>query len=275
MTRVLVRSLLALVVLAAATAIGWRVLAPAEQLEPAATPYPMAVVRMPGVTGRTNVAPLIVEDRIRVYAAKNLVRADAPVDAKGVYTPYWSYRRWPEQLSGVVASGPTVITRWSDGRLVALDGHTGKIAWRADGPAAPPYAGHRTGAATVWNPPGLRLAAGIVVVAAADELAGYDVRTGARRWRAETPTGCTDGFTTVGGQYVCPTGTYDTASGRLTAPWPDAPVTPLGCAVARSLCAGVRNAAGRGWLTTGPTPVREPGLDPAGSTVAILSLIHI
>src|SRR4051812_32035962 len=51
-TRNLLRALAAVVVLAAAGLIGWRVLAPAEVVETATEPYPVALVRRPGVMGK-------------------------------------------------------------------------------------------------------------------------------------------------------------------------------------------------------------------------------
>jgi putative pyrroloquinoline-quinone binding quinoprotein len=240
------------------------VLAPAEVLASAGDAYPVAAVRAPGVTGKTTGAPLIVEGRIRVFAAKRQVRADAPVDAKTSYTPRWSYRRWPEQLNGVVAIGATVITRWSDGRLVAIDGRTGRIAWRADGPAAGGYFGHRTGAETVWAPPGLFTSGTTVLVTNGGPVLGYDAATGARRWQAAVPRGC-HGFATVGGSFVCGAEVLDAATGAALSKWPAGPGTPLGCGVADSGCAGLRDAAGHGWLATGAQPVRAPALDQPGS----------
>jgi hypothetical protein len=203
-----------------------------------------------------------------VYAGKRQLRADAAVDAKTVYTARWSLRRWPEQLAGVVAAGPTVISRWSDGELVAIDGRTGEIAWRAEGPPAPGFAGQLTGAGTVWQPPGLHVAAGIVVVNGGQKLAGYDVSTGTRRWQTPVPAGCADGFTTAGGQYVCPAGGYDTGTGAAIPSWPAGPYTPVGCEAAASRCAGLRDGAGQGWLTDTRAPRRSAPLDRPGSTVA-------
>ncbi|GAB2582802.1 hypothetical protein Aab01nite_60440 [Paractinoplanes abujensis] len=179
MSRVLLRSLAALVLTAAAGLIGWRVLAPAEVMSAAAVPFPAPSVSAAQVTGRTNMAPLIVDESIRVYAGKRQVRADGPVDAKSVNTARWSLRRWPAQVSGVVAAGPTVISRWSDGELIAVDGRTGKEVWRvATGLPTPGYEGHRTGASTVWAPVGLRVTGTAVVV---DGGVAYDVGTGSRR----------------------------------------------------------------------------------------------
>ncbi|GIM93480.1 PQQ-binding-like beta-propeller repeat protein [Paractinoplanes toevensis] len=267
MQKVLLRALVALVVAAAAVLVGWRVLAPAEVLAVVKPPYPAAGQALPGVTGRLPVAPLIVDQQIRVYASKRQIRADAPINAKTVRTAIWSFRRWPQQLSGVVAVGPTVISRWSDGALVAIDGRTGTIAWRADGPAAPGWSGHRTGAGAVWRPAGLHVAGDVVLVTAASESSAYAASTGTRLWTASGL--CADGFTTGGGRYVCPLGAYDTATGGAVASFPAGPYTPLGCDVAASGCAGLRDGSGRGWLTDGSTPVRAPTLDAAGSTVAL------
>jgi outer membrane protein assembly factor BamB len=271
--RLLLRSILALVLSVGALLTGWRVLAPADVLATATTPYPAAPERPPGVTGRTNMAPLIVDGRIRVYGGKRQVRADAPVDARTVYTARWSFRRWPQQLSGVVAAGPTVVTRWSDGDLVALDARTGAIAWRAAGPSGPAFAGHRTGASTVWAPPGLHTTGGAVIVAG-DELTSYDLSTGTRRWRTALPPGCSGGFTTAGGRYVCPTGAFDLASGAAVASWPPGPHTPLGCQAAASNCAGLRDGTGQGWIVTGPAPARSAPLDRPGSTVAAGQVLY-
>jgi hypothetical protein len=265
--RKLPRILAVLVVLLAAGLIGGRMLAPAELLRPAAQPYPVAVTRPAGVTGKTAMAPLIVAGMIRVYAGERLVKADAPVNAKTIYTPRWSYRRWPQRLTGIVASGTTVVTRWSDGDLVALDGRTGRIAWRATGPGAPGFAG-RTGSAAVWAPPGLHSAGSSVLITDGRRLSARAFADGAERWSAGLPPGCTGGFTTAGGQYVCGTGARDTATGAEVPGWPAGPSTPIGCDVAESGCAGLRDAAGHGWLTGGRRPERAPALDDPRATAA-------
>ncbi|MEV0896734.1 PQQ-binding-like beta-propeller repeat protein [Actinoplanes sp. NPDC049802] len=266
MTRVPLRILAAVLLLVASAVIGWRVLAPAEQTASAITPYPPEPSPAFGVTGRLNQAPLIVDRRLRVYAAKHQVRADGPVTARTMYTARWSFRRWPQQVSAVVASGATVVTRWSDGRLIALDARTGKVSWRADGPDAPDYAGHRTGAATVWTPPGLRLAGGAVVVTQDRDLSGYALSTGQRLWSTTVPAGCADGFTTDGGAYVCATGAYDAVTGRPAVGWTAGPYEPVGCV--SFVCPAFRDGAGRGWLAGTASPRRAAGLDVPGSTFA-------
>lgn len=245
---------------------GVRVLAPAEVSYPATAPIPAAHVgHQPGVTGRTAAAPLIVQGRIRVFASKRLVRADAPVKLHTTRTPVWSYRRWPQQLTGVVAVGMTVISRWSDGKLVAIDGTTGRIAWRASGPAGGTYTGARTGAATVWRPPGLTTSGDLVVAAGGGRVVGLDAATGARRWAVAAAGDC---FTTGGGRVVCGRTVLDAPSGSLVSGWPPGPYVPVGCAVATSGCAGVRDASGHGWLTGALVPQRSAALDQPGTTVA-------
>jgi outer membrane protein assembly factor BamB len=237
MGRLWVRALLAVVLAAVAVVIGWRVLAPAEVLAPAAGPLPSPSTPGPGVTGKTVMAPLIVDGLVRVFAAKRQVRADAPVDGKTTYTARWSFRRWPQQLSGVAATGHTVVTRWSDGKLIAIDALTGKIAWRASGPPAPAFDGHRTGASTVWAPAGLHITPASVLVSEGSRLIAYAVSTGARLWTAAT--GCADGSVTVGGAYVCPTGALDIATGRPVA---SSPPGPFSCAVPAPNCASARSS---------------------------------
>jgi hypothetical protein len=265
-SRVLLRSLVALVLVVAAGLIGWRVLKPAEVLSPASAAYPAAASRGAGVTGRTNMAPLIVDNRLRVYAGRRQVRADAPVDAKSVNTARWSLRRWPAQVSGVVASGTTVISRWSDGQLIAIDGRTGKEAWRVGTELpAPGYEGHRTGASTVWAPSGLLVGDGVVLVSGGGRLVAYEVASGARRWAADAS--CVNGFTTAGGQLFCDSGGYSLSNGAALPPYPIGPFIPLGCDVARSECTGLRDNSGQGYLTSGPAPRRAPELDKTDTTV--------
>lgn len=267
MTRVLVRSLLALVLVIVAGLIGWRVLSPAEVLDPATDSYPAAPARGPGVTGKTAAAPLIVDGRIRVFAAKRQVKADAPVDARTAYTPRWSLRRWPQQLNGVVAIGTTVVTRWSDGVLVAIDGRTGRIVWRADGPDAGGYIGGRTGAATVWAPPGLLTSGTTVVVRGGGRALALDVLTGRTRWQADCRA---PSFGTAGGQLVCGAVAYEVVTGKVAAGWPTGPFTEVGCAVAHSTCAGLRDVAEQGWLTGAGKPQRAAALDTPGSTAQLV-----
>ncbi|GAA0815161.1 outer membrane protein assembly factor BamB family protein [Spirilliplanes yamanashiensis] len=258
-------ALVAVALTAAAGLISWRVLRPAEVSYPLSAPYPAAPASPgPGVIARFLGASLVVDGRLRIYANSGSVRADTPADATTQRTPVWSYRRWPARLGGVAAVGPTVVTHWSDGRVVALDARTGTVAWRADAPPAPAWPGRRTGAATLWQPPGLHTS-GATVLVTGDRTVALDAATGATRWTAPTP--CPGGFTTAGGLLVC-AGTARTAATGAPAAWPPGPATPLGCAAAASACAGARSATGEGWLTTAATPARTPALDPPGATAA-------
>jgi len=76
---VLAAAVVVLVVVTAATV--YRVLAPAEVSTPAAGTYPTAPAwdPAPGVIARLPAAPLVVDGRIRVYAAQRQVYADLPV----------------------------------------------------------------------------------------------------------------------------------------------------------------------------------------------------
>jgi outer membrane protein assembly factor BamB len=265
--RVVVRTLLALVLLAAAGLIGWRVLAPAEVLSPATDAAPPPDRRGPGVTGKTASAPLIVDGRVRVFAAPRLVKADGPIGAKTTVTPRWSFRRWPQQLNGVVAVDATVVTRWSDGELVALDAGTGRIVWRAGGPDAGGWTGERTGATVVWAPPGLHTAGAVVLARGGGRVSAFDAGTGAARWQGECAGAA---FTTTGNHLVCGDVVRDAATGAPAAGWPAGPYTAMGCGVASSGCAGVRDGAGAGWLTAGTAPRRAAALDAPDSTVLLV-----
>ncbi|MEN3611193.1 PQQ-binding-like beta-propeller repeat protein [Plantactinospora sp. ZYX-F-223] len=277
--------------------IVYRVLAPAEVSTPARADYPAPVTARPGVVGTLNAAPLIVDDRIRVYATTRQVRADRPVDAPTRRTPYWSYRRWPAQVAGLVAEGGTVVTRWSDGELVALDARTGTVRWRATGPRpGHDYLGRRTGAATVYAPTGLHTARSstgrpVLVVGEAADRRGIDLDSGRELWRLSTVPTCSDrgpddetaagagqGLTTTDGFLAVLDGCagsggvefYDVATGALAGRWrPDdsgrpVRVSPVGCVAGRSGCRALRTVSGgvtRGWLVDGTRPVPAPALD--------------
>lgn len=279
----------AAVVVTAGGLIAWRVLAPAEVVTPAGY-QPSPPTAEPGPVARLSAAPLLVDGRFRVYATTRQVRADGPIDMRTQVTPAWSFRRWPEQVTGVVAAGTTVVSRWSDGELVAIDAVSGEVAWRAAGPVPTDaeYAGRRTGAQTVYTPVGLHTAISgtdgrtLVLARGASQLTGLDVATGRRLWQTALPgqgDACRElGFSTTGGQFALvnncaapPTvELYEVATGELTATWqpegagPGLAVEPLGCAAARSQCAALRTTGAgesRGWLVDGPEPAPAAALD--------------
>ncbi|MET8306087.1 PQQ-binding-like beta-propeller repeat protein [Micromonospora sp. NPDC005173] len=292
--RRLVAAVAALLATAVVAVIVHRVLAPAEVSTVARGAYPAAAQPPVGVVGRLPVAPLIVDARLRVYAAHRQVYADRPVDGRHRTTPYWSYRRWPAELTGVVASGSTVVSRWSDGRLVALDAPTGRVLWRADGPV-PAESGavvRRTGATTVWDPRGLYLtdlADGrtVLVVTSDTQARGVELAGGRELWRVDLPGRCrSDVGTAVSGQLIgldscaglATVEFRDAATGAVRDRWrpsgaPDGLlVTPLGCRTGRSVCpalrtAGPGDAGGRGWLLGASEPTAAPALDPTGATL--------
>jgi len=278
------------VVLAAAGGLViYRVLAPAEVVTVTGAAYPPPVGAQPGVIGTLAAAPLIVDGRIRVYATTRQLRADGPVDAPTQRSPYWSFRRWPQQLVGAVAVGPMVIGQWSDGHLIAIDAPTGRVAWRAAGPDPETihYTGRRTGAETVYAPQGLFTATvpgrAVVLAGGVSELSGFDAATGRQLWHTvfegRLPNCRAGGFTTTGGRFVALDGCevpealefYDAATGRRAARWrpPDAGMSlgalPVACEAGRSECAAMRvrsDGAEQGWLVDGALPVRATGLDP-------------
>jgi len=223
-----------------------RVFAPGEVLARPTAAYPPApAVAAPGVVGTLPSAPLIVDGRLRVVADKRQVSADGPVDSRYLNTPYWSLRRWPAQVLGVVAAGSTVVTRWSDGVLVALDARSGQESWRAqgDGPVSPDHPAVRTGAAAVYAPEGLYVADDLVVAVGAVETRAFHLATGAERWRAGTVcrAGGTAGFTTSDGRIAAGGGCalLDARTGAASGSLPEGDAVPVGCATPRSACAGV------------------------------------
>ncbi|MFD1080575.1 outer membrane protein assembly factor BamB family protein [Micromonospora andamanensis] len=285
--RRIVAAVAAVGVAATVGVIAYRVLAPAEVSTPARGDYPARSVAPPGVTGRLPVAPLIVDGRLRVYAAPRQVYADQPVDGRSRRTPYWSFRRWPASLDAVVTSGTTVLTRWSDGQLVALDARTGRVAWRADGPEpAAERATRRTGTAVVWRPGGLAVSRTTdgrhVVVSSGDgEVSAVDLADGGQPWRAAVGSGCREPVGSGSGGRLLTVDDCDgpavvefrdAATGVVTARWrpPDAggelTATLLGCEPDGVGCAALRtagpgDASAQGWLLGSAEPVQAPVLD--------------
>jgi hypothetical protein len=187
-----------ILIVLAVTITGYRTLKPAETVSiatnPLASPEPIKSIQY----GELHDAPLIVDGQLRIYAEQRRVFADTPVTAIRVMTPHWAYRRWPAEVVGVTTvekskTGGTfsvVITKWSDGVVVALDAQTGISIWqtRIDPVPGETYQGRRTGASTVYNPDGLLLSAAsgdqrpILVITGKDQAEAVDPWTGTNRW---------------------------------------------------------------------------------------------
>jgi outer membrane protein assembly factor BamB len=290
----------AVVMLLAATGlVGYRLLSPAETAVPASQIYP----ERPGATatryGELTSAPLIVDGRLRVYADARRVWSDASVTAPTETTPYWSYRRWPAEVVGVVAIEGSfegvglVITRFSDGMVVALNPLTGLVAWqdRVKVGDQDRYTGRRTGAQTVYEPAGLfttrdsRSGGEILIVAGGDDVIGYDPWTGMRRWShtfTENP-GCHDTDWTGETTYIVKDScsapavlrVFDAATGNRLGQWhpPGASAgpaeaanwfaEPASCALGHSGCALVKAAAVPEVITFEQKAEGKPGVAPS------------
>jgi hypothetical protein len=242
----------AVVAVAATGVIGYRVLAPAQILDPATVSYPQDVaVARPKVYGTLLAAPILVDNRLRVYAGKRQVYADRPVDIKSSMSPFWSYRRWPAEVVGVVATGTRVVTQWDDGDLVALDAERGTVAWHAhlDAVAGLAFTGRRTGAQMVYDPPHIYTAGSTVIATGAATVAGYDAATGRQLWQAPLPP-CRSQFTGPD-VFVCIGATALDARTGQPVNWSRANLRtdaqPVGCALGHSGCRGLR-AIGTGWV---------------------------
>jgi outer membrane protein assembly factor BamB len=249
------------------------VFVPRETRHTAQTAYPEDPARAtPGLYGTLLFAPIVVDDRIRVYAAQREVWADEPVDIKASLSPFWSYRRWPAEVLGVVAVGTTVVSRWTDGEIVALTAQRGTVAWRVRAPTLPQrtYTGRRTGANSVYDPVGLYTAGSVVVVAGQTQVAAYDAGSGRLLWTKPVTGPCGHTYFTGPDVFVtviqCRDATdstvdvYASATGdRFSWPVRAGPVTPFGCAVGVSGCRGVRTQGAAfvigadGALTAAPT----------------------
>ena len=244
-----------------------RVFAPTDTLDRAHTPHPPAVTAQPKVYGELMQSPLLVGTRLRIYAGDNRVWADGPVDRRLPTSALWAFRRWPARLVGVVATDDVVVSKWSDGQLVALDPDQGRIAWRARGPVGvTSYQGRRTGARTVYDPPDLYLgetAAGhpVVVSTGTGSMSAFDAATGTRLWTQGVSGGgsCRVDFTApamvVAVDRCAGAGTikaYDAATGRprILPSGVRGDLRPVGCALGHSGCTGLAGPGG-GWLIGG------------------------
>lgn len=273
--RLAVIGVTSLALLAATGIVLWRVLGPAEVVTPANRPYPGRVIPAPGAIGALMSAPLVLDSRIRVYATQRQVWTDAPPDFKYERSALWSFRRWPAQVVGVLVlngstpgSVPIVVSAWSDGVLVGVDARTGAVAWQVEGEAlGDSYVGRRTGANTLYRPPGLFTGTDsdgrtVVVTAGPKTIRAYDPSTGQQRWEIarwdflrSTPAECRGVDFTAPGQYVA----LDNCSGvlhrldlRTGATLPDlgtagstvSTAEPISCVVWHSQCPGVRLTSG-------------------------------
>jgi outer membrane protein assembly factor BamB len=258
-----VGTVVALVLLAV---VGVRAFAPKDSVQLARTPYPALPQVQPVLYAQLLRTPLLVDGRLRVYGAQREVWAEQPATAKSSLTPYWSLRRWPAQLLGVVAVGTTVVSLWSDGRLFGTDAHTGATLWHrsvsvGDGES---YTGRRTGAATVYNPPHLTTLGALVVVGGggARTTLALDAATGGDRWSAGS---CAGTLFSTADLVVCAGGSAWTGAGAPAAVGVPAGAQPFACGPASAGCAGYR-AGGQAWLlpgTAAATPA--PALAAAGS----------
>jgi hypothetical protein len=205
----------AVVVVVGLVVVSYRVFAPAETLTPPTMPYPtVPVITDERPFSELRAAPLVVEDRLRIYAETWRVWADAPVGERYESTPYWAFRRWPAQVLGVVTAqtvaGPMVVTQWSDGQLITIDARRGGIAWRATAPVRDgrQYVGRRTGAETVYDPESLlttRIGTQTVVVVTGPGSAdALDAATGRPLWHRDLPAGCEDSVFTAAGLIAVP-----------------------------------------------------------------------
>jgi outer membrane protein assembly factor BamB len=243
--------------LAGSGVIAYRVFAPHETLTLPTVPYPeVQVITDDRPFSELRAAPLVVEGRLRVYAEKWRVWSDAPVGERYESTPYWAFRRWPAQVIGVVAapsaSGPMVVTQWSDGEVIALDARRGVVAWRGSGPvdATRVYDGRRTGASVVYEPRSLLTVRAadrsVVIVTGPKEMIAFDAGTGQGLWRRDLPTGCEPNSWTGAGLVVVPDcgattiRFYDVINGAEKGAWtsPEPAINPAPglCELSRNEC---------------------------------------
>jgi hypothetical protein len=282
-----------LAVLAGSGAIAYQVFAPHEMLTPPSVPYPdVQVITDERPFSELRAAPLVVEGRLRIYAEKWRIWSDAPVGERYETTPYWSFRRWPAQLIGLVlaptASGGTVVlSQWSDGEIVAIDARRGVIAWRDAAPVAGSrgYDGRRTGASVVYTPRSLVTARvadrTVVVVTAPNKMIAFDATSGGRLWERDLGQPCEPTAWTSSGLVVVPTCAgidlkfFDARTGEDRGGWasPDPTTAPAPglCEHSRTDCRVVTVGfhtwllAGDGTLT--PVPDLERGAQLAGERV--------
>jgi outer membrane protein assembly factor BamB len=267
--------------LAGSGIIAYRVFAPHEMLTQPTVPYPeVQVITDDRPFSELRAAPLVVEGRLRVYAEKWRVWSDAPVGVRYESTPYWAFRRWPAQVVGVVtaesASGPMVVTQWSDGEIIAIDARRGVIAWRDTAMIAPSreYDGRRTGAAVVYEPRSLLTAQAadrtVILVTGPEEMRAFDAGTGRGLWRRDLPAGCEPASWTGAGMVVVPDCGTTTISffdvvtgngrGQWTSPNPSIAPAPALCELHRTECRLVV-VKFQTWLLGDATLTKVPSLE--------------
>lgn len=271
------------VLLVATAVIVWRVLRPAEVVTPATTSYPSAVLPAPGAVGALVSAPLILDERIRVFAKKREVWSDGPAAYHYERSAYWAYRRWPAEVTGVAvveAQRSIVVTAWSDGLLVGIEAGSGTVVWRTQGdPLAESYTGRRTGTETVYLPPGLFTSGSHVITVASSHIRAFSPLSGEELWGAPspvTPECLGAGFTTPRQLFVLDKcgqtlNRIDAASGALLSSLPAADVEPVSCAVGHSNCSAMRVTFAdtvSGWLLTHDNPIESKPLGAPGALLA-------
>jgi outer membrane protein assembly factor BamB len=281
-SKLLIVAAATVLLLAATGVIAWRVLRPTEIVTPATSAYPAPAIPGPGALGTLVSAPLILNESIRIYAKKREVWSDGPASYHYERSAYWAYRRWPAQITGVLAfqgDSPLVVTSWSDGMLVAIVAETGQVAWRAQGSVlADEYTGRRTGADTVYHPPGL-LSSGARVITLNDlSISALSADTGQALWTFAPPFAQGEcrgiAFTTSTRVYVhdkCADTLerLDLTTGQRLAAIPAVDeVEPLSCVVGFSECSAMRvteNDKVTGWVVDGADPEELPPLAAPGS----------
>ncbi|HEX6871720.1 MAG TPA: PQQ-binding-like beta-propeller repeat protein [Micromonosporaceae bacterium] len=290
--RVLWLTVAVLVLVALVGVIGYRTFVPREILTrpTGAIPAEDVLITDERPFSELRAAPLVVDGRLRVYAEKRRVWADAPVGGRYEATPYWALRRWPGQVVGlaVAHAGPdaaVVVSQWTDGQLIAVDALRGSVAWRIEVPVSQTgYPGRRTGANVVYEPRSLLTApAGdrdVLIVTSPGRIRAVDPADGGTIWQRDWPGGCEPRPWTGSGLLVVP----DCAGGRLTfirardgrdrdtwsAPAGTAPAPGL-CELGRAGCRVVL-AGGQVWqlepsAALTPLPPLEAGAIPAGRRV--------
>jgi outer membrane protein assembly factor BamB len=282
-------------VLGATAVVGYRVLRPADTAVEASGPYPDRPAAEPIRYGELTSAPLIVDGRLRVYADARRVWADTSLTSRTERTPFWSIRRWPAEVAGVVAVEGSyegvalVIAKFSDGVVLALNPKNGRIAWQDQARASEgeTFDGRRTGGATVWQPAGIFTArakddlGAVLIVAGGDEVIAYNPWTGKRRWESrftEHP-GCHDTDWTSETTYIVKDScaapatlqVFDAASGKLLNTWqpPGASagpaeaanwfIEPMSCSRGHSECGLVKATGGQTVMTVKDRNARTAG----------------